>query len=129
MSYSITVEEKLITADRTIAKTQTLTASSRTGLSESVPDSSTDLQINVAIDFSAMTLFYLVSDQDVTVETNSGDAADDTITLTAGVPVIWHTDSAHDCPLTADVTAIFVTNASGAAAQVDLEVLQDSTPA
>lgn len=95
---------------------------------EAIAGTVTDFQINVAIDFSALKSLWIHCDQAITIETNSGSAPDDTLTPAAGVPIEWQHDSEHACPLSADVTALFVTNASGVAATFNLRALQDATP-
>ena len=71
----------------------------------------TDLNIEpFAVDVSDLKLFAVVSDQNVTIETNSSSAPTDSIAVVAGVPIIWDSQSGIDCPLTADVTTIYVTN-------------------
>ena len=96
----------------------------------SVPDSSTDLQANIAIDVSLLKSFYLDSDQDVTVETNNGTTPDDTFTLKANSPVIWDENDDQPNPFASavDVTAVYITNSSGTAATVRFRIGQDSTP-
>lgn len=95
---------------------------------ETIATATTDAQINVAIDVSAVNSFVLVSTQAVTIETNSGSEADNTISLKANVPYIWNTDSYDSFLLTADVTALFVTNASGATATLHCHAVMDATP-
>ena len=121
-------------SNRSISSSIAYSATQQASVDESVPDSSTDLQINVTIDVSALVVIYLLSDKDVTIETNSGSTPDDTIVLKANKPYIWGNDgdtfdaASVTQKLSVDVTAFFVTNASGAAAQIKCEVLQDATP-
>lgn len=114
--------------DTPIQKLNTLTGSARLSVEESVADGQTNKQIVCAVDVSAVKAFYLVSSQDVTFETNSGSSPADTIALKAGVPYVWHPTSYHAFLLGTDVTSIFITNASGSAATVQMEVLTDATP-
>lgn len=95
---------------------------------ESIATAETDYEIIWACDVSALTSLYIVSTQDVTFETNDGVAPDNTIALRADEPYIWHTNSYDSCLLTVDVTSIFITNASGATATLDIRSLQDATP-
>lgn len=95
---------------------------------EVVANAQTDKEIVIAIDVSAVTSFVLLSTQDVTIETNDGSSPDDTISLKANVPYIWNEDSYDSFLLTADVTSIFVTNASGAAATIHCFQICDATP-
>jgi hypothetical protein len=99
-----------------------------TELSESVATASTDTLIAVSIDVSAVKAFYLVSSAAITVETNSGSAADDTLSLVAGQPYVWHTGSYDTFLLGTDVTGLYITNASGSTAAIELRVIQDATP-
>lgn len=96
---------------------------------ETVATAQTDSLINIAIDVSAVKSFILVSTQAVTIETNSGSAADDTIVLKANKPYIWNTDSYDSFLLGTDVTAFYVTNASGATATIHCFQVCDATPA
>lgn len=95
---------------------------------ETVANGQTDDEIIVAIDVSAVKAFYLVSDQPVTFETNSGSTPDNSISLLAGVPYIWTEDSYDTFLLDTDVTSVFITNASGATATIYLKALMDATP-
>jgi hypothetical protein len=96
---------------------------------ETVATGETDSEINFDLDVSACTSFFLVSDQDVTFETNDGDTADDTLSLKAGVPYVWHEDAYVDFLLGTDVTSVFITNASGSTATIYCVALYDATPA
>jgi hypothetical protein len=129
MSFSHIVEVGVNAGDGQIPSTNTYTGSGRISINETVADSVTDGLIVVpTIDVSAVKSFILLSDQDVLIETNSGSAADDSISLLAGVPYVWNTDSYDAFLLTVDVTALYVTNASGAAALIRMEALVDATP-
>jgi len=116
---------------RAINKTITESGSARVDVEETVADSETDYQIIVpAIDVSALKLIYILSDQDVTVETNSGTAADDTLALKADEPYVWHVSDLNTKLLTTDigVNGIYVTNASGSSATINLLFIIDATP-
>ena len=95
---------------------------------ESVPDATTDQLIVIAIDVSAIQSIYIISTKALTLETNSATVPADTIVLVADVPYIWHTGSYFTNLLGTDVTQIFLTNASGAAATFDLRCVYDATP-
>jgi hypothetical protein len=95
---------------------------------EQIPDESTDLEITFALDVSAIQAIFIKSDQAITIETNSGAAPDDTLNLLANVPYVWSSDSYFVNLLTTDITALFVTNASGATATLNIWVLVDPTP-
>jgi len=96
---------------------------------ETVATGETDYELNFDLDVSACKSFYLESNQDVTFETNSGAAADDTIALKADEPYVWHTNSYDSFLLSTDITAgVFITNASGSTATIYCVALYDVTP-
>lgn len=111
------------------SKRQDITAEGEQTIEVPVSDSVADKQVDISIDVSEIKSLFLVSDQDVTIETNSDSAPDDTIALKANIPLIWENVSGYySNPLTTDVTALFITNASGTDATVTLRVLEDVTP-
>ena len=97
-----------------IAKAAALSASSEgeTNLEVVIPALSTDYGVAYVLDFSQCKGFFLLADAAMTVETNSGGAPGQTFSLTAGVPVAWIYGSG-TCPVTVDVTALFVTSTAG----------------
>lgn len=111
-----------------ISKKVSATGGQEINISESVPDSSTDLQITCNVDVSALKSLYIVSDKDMTLETNSGSTPTDTLSLKAGVPIVWESNMGTTNPLTADVTALFATTGAVGAAILDFKALQDPTP-
>lgn len=116
------------TTSEALSNTISVTGSSKTEISESIANSQTDADIVVAIDVSAVKAFYIRSSQDVTVETNDGSSPDDTLSLLANRPYIWDEDDYDSFLLTADVTVLYITNASGSTADIEIRVLQDATP-
>lgn len=112
----------------TIAREVEKSASGSIEIEETIADSSTDEEIAFALDVSACEMFFIVSSRDVTVETNDGSSADDTLALKAGEPYVWHSTSLDSFLLTQDVTSLFVTNASGSSATIIVEALYDPTP-
>lgn len=114
----------------TVAKTIQPSDAAVMDASVSVANGETDKALSVGgIDISQLQAIWLDSDQDVLLETNSGSAPDDSISLAANVPYIWMVGSPADLLLTADVpSTIYVTNASGATATVRIRYVLDSTP-
>ena len=121
--------------NRTLKGTVSPSAGNNNSIDESIPDSSTDLLVNATVDITALQSVFLLCDQDVTVETNNGGTPQETIALKKDDPLLWRKagnqlDGADypKNPFSADVTAFFITNASGFAAQLKMEILQDPTP-
>ncbi len=131
MSITHKITRRYETDGELIEQTKVTTVDGEDNRDVSVPDETTDHQINIAIDVSLLKSFYLDSDQDVTVESNSGSAPDDTFTLKANSPLIWDENDGQPNPFVSavDVTKLFVTNTgNSAAAAVRIRVGQDSTP-
>lgn len=96
---------------------------------ETVATGETDYELSgFALDVSACSSFYLVSDQDVTFETNDGSSPGDSIALKANEPYVWHDSSYDSFLLGTDVTSVFITNASGSTATIYCVALYDLTP-
>ena len=71
-------------------------------------------------------LFMLKTDYAITVETNNGTTPDDTFTLAAGGLVFYKDGDTLANTFTADVTALYVTNASGSTATVEVFAATDA---
>ncbi len=88
-----------------------------------------DTLIVASLDVSAVKSLFLLSDQDVSFETNATDhTGGNIIALKANIPYVWHTNAYASFLLTLDVTAIYITNASGSSANIKLRAVVDATP-
>jgi hypothetical protein len=95
-------------------------------LDVSIPDEASDLLTPWSLERgNGIVAIFILSDQDMTLKTNSSGAPDDTIALVANVPYVWTTDSYDAIQITADITALYMTNASGSAATLRIESLVD----
>jgi hypothetical protein len=76
----------------------------------------TDTAQDFTADVSTIVSMAIVSTTAMTLETNSSSAPADTLTLVANKPLIWNTEilatTGATCPLTVDVTSLFITNAA-----------------
>ena len=97
-------------------------------IDEAIASDATDYEIALVLDQSEIAGFWMECDQAVTVETNDNTAADDSVTLRANEPLVWYTNCYYTGLITQDVTALFVTCATGTTATFKLRVLYDSTP-
>jgi len=95
---------------------------------ETIPGASTNLAVACVIDVSELKGLYMKCARALTVKTNNSGTPDDTINLAAGEPLAWAVSNGVVCPLTVDVTALFVTLAAGDDAVLEMEVLVDPTP-
>lgn len=112
----------------TVTQNVTLTAEAGQVLDVAVAGSTTDLQVNLAIDVSQLSHIFLLADGALTIQTNDGTSADDTITLAANKPLVWYSGCGLACPLTVDVTDLYLTNASGSTVNLQVRVQSDATP-
>lgn len=128
MPLNMDVTTRVKTEDRTVEGVKTYSNEQRKSLSVSIPDGSTDMLVSETIDVSQVKVFILKSDRNISFQTNNPTSPVNTINLVANVPYLWTTDSYDTFKLTSDVTAIYLTNASGASAQLEMEALLDSTP-
>jgi hypothetical protein len=109
-----------------ITRTATLTGDAEANLDPVVNTGVADQNVAFTLDQSKALSIFLVSDRDVTIKTNSSTSPTDTLTLTAGVPKVWTiNDGLGECPFTADVTGLYISNSSGAQANINLRVLYD----
>lgn len=108
--------------DTPIKSTETVTFEKEEKFDLSVANPTTDLAIALAFTAAKVKSVYLLSTQDVTLETNSGSSPTDTIALKAGSAIKWKSGGSGSNPFTANVTGLFVTNASGAAAQITIRI-------
>lgn len=129
MSVTHRITHKIESPEGTIEKINDYSANSNQNIvGETIADGQTNKQLSFTLDVSAVKSFFMVSDQDVTFETNDGSSPDDTIALKADVPYVWNTDSYDAFLLGTDVTAIFITNASGETATLEIRAVQDPSP-
>lgn len=128
MSFSHTILKNWSGNGRTLGSSNTFTGDGQESRAVAVPPTTSDQLVNFAMDVDQIKSIYMKSNVDLTVETNSDSAPDDTIELLAGIPYIWHTGSYFTNLLTTDVTALYLTNDGAVAAAFELEVVHDSTP-
>lgn len=117
-----TLEHRVTTSVRTNAGTVSTNAYTLTGDHEwvyEIEDKSagTDTQVDMTIDVSTIQSLCIEATTAMTLETNATDASGgDTITLVANKAVVWNTQIQSTlgtaCPLTTDVTTLYVTNAA-----------------
>jgi hypothetical protein len=113
----------------TISERFAVVSGAEHNIDEAIP-LGTDTLVAYALDVSQLKSIFIVSDKAMTIETNSGSAAANTITLAANVPFLW---AFGDAPLrdtagvaiTVDITALYVTNAANA--QLQIRALLDPT--
>lgn len=114
-----------------IGGSRTITGDTEQNVSISIPDNTADEALNVDWAAGKLRSFFLLADNDCTLEINSPSAPTDTIQLTGGVPVMW--DAENGLPEPWDGTAGAITNmyittpnaTPDVAVQVELRALVD----
>lgn len=127
MSYEADFTEKLAFQGISTSKTNEVEAGGHIGVNEPIANATTNGEVAFTLDVSQLKGIYIVSDQDILLETNDGSSPDDTISLKAGIPYLWHENSYHACLFDADITALFVTNTSGSTANLKIDAFFDPT--
>lgn len=129
MAFNQTITRSVSSAGgRSINKSNTYSADGLEAREVSIADSVTDQLVNFTLDVSELKSIYMVSDQDLTVETNDSAAPQETISLLADKPLLWQHDSYFAIPFAGNITKLYLTNSSGSTAIFNLEVVHDSTP-
>lgn len=111
-----------------ITAEKTSTYEGQIGTEVSVPGSTTDKEVIIAIDVSQVKSITMKATGALKVETNNGTTPDDTIDLVADWPYVWTEHSYDALLLGTDVTKLFLTNAGGTAVTFTIDVIYDPTP-
>jgi len=127
MAFTQTHEYTIDGGGSSVYQKSTFTSGGRADIDESIADGVTDGLLAYVLDVTQIVAFVIVSTQDILVETNSSSAPDDSLSLIANEPQIWDEDSLATNFLTTDITALYVTNASGSAATLKIRCLFDPT--
>lgn len=117
-----------VNGGKPITKENDYSGSGQISIDETIADSTTDGLVAMSLDVSQIKSIYIVATVAMLLETNSGSAPAETISLVADVPYVWTTDSYDTNLLATDITALFLTNVSGGAGNFTLECVYDATP-
>jgi hypothetical protein len=125
MSISAGFTEKVVIDGATpITQATTITADKRISFNQAVPIG-TDVLVALVLDVSQVKAIAILSDQDVTIKTNSSGSPANTLALKANAPYIWYTNKLPAFVFTTDITAMYLTNI--AALTLKMEILVDPT--
>ena len=94
--------------------------------SAGVPTDTTNLLVSLGFTLARLKGFLLTSTKAITVKTNSSSAPDETFSVPADGCVAF-VDGMYTL-FAGDVTAFYITNASGETAVVEIKILEDLTP-
>lgn len=111
-----------------LSKSVALVSEGENNRDVSVPATTDDMEVDWDVNVARMKSLFILSDQDITINTNSSSVPADTLTPKANKPLIWYDGSGLANPLGTDVSRLFISNAGASAAAVSIRELEDSTP-
>ncbi len=130
MSFTHLITRTVFDGAISLSKTESVVAGASANIDEAVPTASTDLLVAFAFTKAKLKSIYMLSDQAMRVctnDTHSGSPGE-TINLVAGSPYMWSVaDGYFANPFAGNVTALYVTNTSGATAQFQVRTIVDPT--
>jgi hypothetical protein len=91
----------------------TYAVDSEVNIDETVAISQTDKEYDLACKHTQIKTLCIYSDQDLTLKFNSTSSPAPLIALVAKKQIVWTVDHLEANPITADLTKVYVTNASG----------------
>jgi hypothetical protein len=130
MSTQFRITQSLTGGTATVSGgSRTFTGSGVLAVDETIANGASNVQVAFAVTLTLIKAIAIKASRAVTIKTNDSTTPDDTITLAAGQALFWGNDEdTGRLPFTVDVTALYVSNASGAAADLDIQCLVDATP-
>jgi hypothetical protein len=94
----------------TLAQSVILTGQEEINIGILIPSSTTNkLLTGFAFTLANLQDIYILSDQDVTLKTNSTGSPQETLTIKANKPFGWYKDSGIPAPFAGNVTAVYAT--------------------
>ncbi len=114
------------TGSITIPENVTLTGVKELNLDFTVAGMVTSQSEPLAFVVAKLQSFYMVSDQPITVKTNTSSPGSDVIVLAAGIPYLFVGGSGQLAAFVGDVTICYFTNAGSVTANVKIRTLQSA---
>lgn len=124
LTHTYTQSIKSASGGTVVSESAVYTADAEHDLSDIVPAGKA-LEIDLPVDVSQIVSFFITSDQDVTLKTNSDQAPTQQFALKAKKAIWWNTDRVEANPLTTDITKLFFDNNGTTAANVKAGFLVD----
>lgn len=130
MSYTLTRTIQISGNGMSLTATETFTNGGNPRLSESIPDSSTNLLVTLGVDVSELDFIAIYADGALTVTgVKSGPATEGAdLSISATKPFTWASTDGTANPWSNDLIGFYIDNASGAAVNLTIETIQDVTP-
>ncbi len=94
----------------------------------SIPTGTVDQEVSLEFTLASLKGYWISSTKAITIKTNSTSSPGDTVPVVANEPLFWNNKMGNSKHFTVDVTKLFISNASGATAAIDIRVAKDATP-
>lgn len=117
MAFTHQVQTVISDGTQRISSTGSVSPTGASQLDETISNGASDLLVAFTAESTNLKSFHLWSDQDLTIKTNSSSSPQETFNLKANKPVVWLENMANT-PIAGDVTALYVSNASGSDASL-----------
>ena len=111
-----------------ISKQVTISSEGAKDVSVTIAAGATNTQVALAFVKTRLKSIIISSDETLTLKTNSSGSPDDTITITADTPYVWHATMGITNPFAGDVTTTYWSNAGASAAALEIHLVEDATP-
>lgn len=125
MAFQCTLRTDVFASSLNVSSVRNFSGDLQASVDQVIAASTTNQEITLGLDISGLTLLAISSDVPLTIKTNDSGSPDDTLSIAAGVAYVWGTGDYNSLLLTADVTSIFVTNGTLAAANLKIIALVD----
>lgn len=126
MSFTHSLQWAYSTAGSRNAATVEATSEEELNLDVVIPALADAKTVAYQLDVTQCRGVFILADAAMTVYTNAdGGAGGQTLALTAGVPIAWITGGPGTCPLTVDITGLFVDCTAGG--NLTIRTLIDAT--
>ena len=127
MAYKIDYTQTISSVDGISTTKTSYEAALKIGLSDVAAHSTTTNMI-FTLDVSAVKVLTIVTDQDITIKTNSSGSPANTVAVEAAHSYIWTVDSLDAFAFTTDITSLYIVVAGATNANVTITGLVDPTP-
>lgn len=131
LTFGITMSEASEGAGLSTSAPVTVSGDHLISATPVIPAATSNVEVQVGFVVSRLKALWILSDKDVTIETNNSATPDDTLTITANKPWVWYDGSGITCPIVGAagvVTKLFINNAGAADATVKIRGCDDVTP-
>lgn len=123
MSISHSYSDSWQSGSNIISRSVTMTGTEEINLDFSLAANTTAQAEPMVFNKTSLQSIYIVSDQNISILTNSSTEPQETLTIKASVAFSWNISSGIPVPFAGNVTAFYFTNATATAANISVRTL------